>query len=133
MSKREPHRREGMMKRIICGMLLSLAMTTPAPAFESGDWVLGRYQGGRYWYPGVVQRSSGDSVRIHYDDGGRETLPVSLVRRYDWQVGTRVQCNWQNRGSWYGGVIRSLGNNSLRIDYDDGDSERTRTGMCRSR
>jgi hypothetical protein len=27
----------------------------------------------------------------------------------------------------------SLGAENLRVDYDDGDTEKTKTGMCRSR
>jgi hypothetical protein len=123
---------EGAMKTIIGGILLTLAMSIPAVAFEKGDWVLGQWQGGRYWYPGVVQHTTQDSVTIQYDDGDRATQPARQVKAYNWHAGSRVECNWQNGGRWYSGTITRLNTDRLRINYDDGDTEATRTGSCRS-
>jgi hypothetical protein len=115
---------------VILGLLTAAAI----PAQEPGDWVLARWQGGKYWFPGVVQSRSGDNVSIAYDDGTRETLPLRLVRPYDWRVGTRVQCRWQGGTEWYGGTITALSSDGVTIDvgYEDGDRERTRTGACRA-
>jgi hypothetical protein len=110
---------------------LSLGATAAA-AQTQGDWVLARYKGGAYWYPGIIQSVSGDRLTIAYDDGDRETLPVASVRPYDWTIGRRVQCNFKGAGTWFPGVIASLSGDTIGINYDDGDRERTKTGRCRS-
>lgn len=109
-----------------------LGATPVAQAQTPGDWVLARFRNGNYWYPGVVQGIGGGRITVQYDDGDRETLPVGLVRPYDWTIGSRVQCNFRGAGSWYPGRITALGGSSLSIAYDDGDRERTGTGRCRS-
>lgn len=128
--------RRGRVVSITASAIAFLAfvlMPTMASAFQQGDWVLGRWQGGAYWYAGVVAGVSGDSITIQYDDGDRETTPRRNVRHYDWQAGTRVECNWQQAGTWYPGRIESASGAQVRISYDDGDRETTGTGNCRSR
>jgi hypothetical protein len=115
----------------ICASLLLAGGA--ASAQTKGDWVLGRWQGGVYWYPAVIQNVSGEMLTLAYDDGDRETLHVSKVRPYDWAIGAKVECNFQGQGKWYPGRISSLGGDSIGVAYDDGDKERTRTGRCRSR
>ncbi|MEC9343169.1 MAG: hypothetical protein VYD64_04910 [Pseudomonadota bacterium] len=105
----------------------------PAGAYQQGEWVLGQWQGGAYYYPGIVAGQVNGMVTIRYDDGDVDTRPVNQVRPYDWRVGSRVECNFQRAGVWYSGTISSLGGASLAIAYDDGDFETTRTGLCRSR
>ncbi|GJD94679.1 tudor domain-containing protein [Methylobacterium iners] len=104
-----------------------------ASAQTTGDWVLSRYKGGEYWYPGIIQGVTGDRVTIAYDDGDRETLSLSNVRPYNWAIGGRVECNFQGSGKWYPGVIASLSGGTIGVNYDDGDKERMSTGRCRSR
>ena len=113
---------------------VALLATLGASAQQSGDWVLARWKGDRYWFPGVVESRAGDELTIAYDDGTRETLPAKLVRPYDWRVGSRVQCRWQNGTEWYGGKITAMSADGVTIGvaYDDGDREQTRTGSCRT-
>ena len=113
---------------------LVLLASTGASAQKQGDWVLARWKGDQYWFPGVVESRAGDKVTIAYDDGTRETLPVRLVRTYDWDVGSRVQCQWQGGTEWYAGKITAMSRDGVTISvaYDDGDREQTRTGACRS-
>ena len=122
-----------MKKFWMCGMLMMFA-SAGAMAQQGGDWVLARWKGDQYWFPGVVESRSGDSVSIVYDDGTRETLPARLVRPYDWRVGSRVQCKWKGGAEWYAGKITSMSGDGVTIGvaYDDGDSEQTRTGACRA-
>lgn len=115
---------------LVIGALLGSAAT--AQAQSPGDWVLARFKNGNYWFPGVLQSVSGDRLTIQYDDGDRETLPLASVRPYNWTIGSRVECNFKGGGKWFPGKITSLGGTALAIDYDDGDKERTKTGLCRS-
>ena len=123
------------MRALIVALTLGLAAvaSTPALAFEEGDWVLGRWKGGDHWYPGVVKTVKKKRLSIQYDDGDAATEDMDNVRAYDWAVGGRVECNWKGSGTWYKGRIASLNGGSLRVSYDDGDKETTKTGMCRSR
>lgn len=113
---------------------LVLLTSSGVSAQQSGDWVLARWKGNQYWFPGVVESRVGDDVTIAYDDGTRETLPTRLVRAYDWRVGSRVQCQWQGGAEWYSGKISAMSSDGVTISvaYDDGDREETRTGACRS-
>ncbi len=122
------------MKKLM--LLLSLVMLAPGVliAQERGDWALGQWRGGDFWFPGVIQNRTSDSVTIAYDDGTSETLPLRRVRPYTWGVGTRIECRWQNGTEWYGGQITRVSSDGTRIDvlYDDGDRENLTTGACRS-
>lgn len=115
----------------VMGLLLT-ANIGGAAAQTPGDWVLARYRGGDYWFPGIIQSVSGNRVVVAYDDGDKETLNVRNVRPYDWAIGHRVECNFKGAGKWYPGVIASLAGGTIGINYDDGDRERTKTGFCRS-
>lgn len=112
----------------------ALFVSLSAAAQVRGDWVLARWQNGDYWFPGVVESSSPKAITVAYDDGTRETLPPSRVRPYDWTVGSRIQCRWQNGDAWYSGRISAINDDgvTLFINYDDGDREKTRTAACRS-
>ena len=57
--------------------LTLLSLGTPALAYDKGDWVLGKYKNGQFWYPGVVEVDRGKGVTVAYDDGDRETLSVN--------------------------------------------------------
>lgn len=112
---------------------LSLLGATAASAQPVGAWVLGQWRGGNDWYPGVVVAHQGSQVTIRYDDGTRETRPANQVRPYDWRVGTRVVCLFTN-GRWYDATITAMDPGGLLISvrYDDGDTQITQTGRCRS-
>jgi Agenet domain len=114
---------------IVMGLIAGIGS---AHAQSKGDWVLAKYKGGGYWYPGVIQAVSGETITVAYDDGDRETLSVSAVRPYNWAIGGRVECNFKGAGKWYPGKIASLGGETIGINYDDGDRETTKTGRCRS-
>ena len=106
--------------------------SVPASAQTVGDWVLANYRGAGYWYPGVVEKIGGGSVSVRYDDGERETVSRGAVRPYDWMIGMSVECNFKGQGEWYPGTISSLAGEQIGIAYDDGDTEKTKTGRCRS-
>jgi hypothetical protein len=121
------------MRRLFV-IVLILATTCPAFAFQGGDRVLSQWRGSQFWFPGVVVSVDGNMVTVVYDDGFRETRPTNQVKAYDWAVGSRVSCNFKGAGRWYPGTINRIdGGVGLRINYDDGDVEDTTTGRCRSR
>ncbi len=119
------------MKRAWSILISCLVSGSPALAFERGDWVLARYSGGRFFYPGIVQGVAGKNVQVRYDMGEVETRPDIQVKVFNWRVGTRIECNWRDVG-WFSGRINALERGNLSIAYDDGDREDTRTSRCRS-
>ena len=124
------------MKRLIwtgAVAALSLGLATAASAQRVGDWVLGQWRGGNDWYPGVVESVAGNQITIRYDDGTLEARPANQVRPYNWRVGSRVVCLFTN-GRWYDATITAMDPGGLLISvrYDDGDTQITQTGRCRS-
>lgn len=122
-----------MKLRIVSAAAILAVSATVAGAQTAGDWVLGNYQGAGYWFPGIVETVGNGQVTIRYDDGDKETVGLNAVRPYDWMIGMRVECNFQGQGEWYPGKISSLAGERIGIAYDDGDTEMTKTGRCRSR
>ncbi|MEA3047315.1 MAG: hypothetical protein QOJ53_1647 [Sphingomonadales bacterium] len=123
------------MKRVFLtgAAALFLSIAGAASAQQAGDWVLAQWQGGSDWYPGVIMARSGNQVTIRYDDGTSETRPINQVRRYDWRVGSAVTCRFTD-GLWYPATITGMAPDGLTISvrYDDGDTQVTQTGRCRS-
>ncbi|KGF68234.1 hypothetical protein LL06_17485 [Hoeflea sp. BAL378] len=115
---------------VTAGILASLVAS--AGAQTVGDWVLGKYQGGAYWFPGVIESIAKGTVTIRYDDGERETLGKRAVRPYDWMIGMTVECDFKGAGDWYSAKITSLAGEKIGVVYDDGSKEKTKTGRCRS-
>ena len=114
---------------------LALLASSSLAAQQRGDWVLAQWRGGQYWFPGVIQDISGKRVTILYDDGTRETRPLSQVKPYDWREGSRVQCLWAGGSEWYSARITRMSSDGVTITVrydDDGIVEKTRTGACRS-
>ncbi len=116
-------------------LLLSAFVPSGLQAQGPGDWVLGQWRGGDYWFPGVVASRDGGMVTIAYDDGTSETVALKQVRPYTWRVGTRIECRWADGSKWYGADITEVSKDGTIIDvlYDDGVRERIATGGCRSR
>ena len=123
------------VKAAVLAALCVMAGPLHAADLNAGDWVLAQWKGESYWFPGVVMATSGDNVAIRYDDGTEETLSRSKVKPYDWRAGSAVECRWQGGQEWYrGNIIGTAADGvSISVKYEDGDSEVTRTGACRSR
>lgn len=102
--------------------------------YEPGQWVLGRYRGGQFYFPGVAQQVTAGFVTVGYDDGDRETLPLDQVKPYDWEVGSRIPAIWSGNGEYYDAtIIEAQPNGSdLIVRFDDGIVEHTFTARCRS-
>jgi hypothetical protein len=117
----------------VAAAALSLALPAAASAQAVGQWVLGQWRGGADWYPGVIAAHRGNLVTIRYDDGTTETRPANQVRPYDWRVGSRVVCRFTD-ARWYDATITAMdpGGLTISVRYDDGDTQITQTGRCRS-
>lgn len=103
-----------------------------AQAFEAGARVLGQWSDG-LWYPARVATVSGDQYQVNFDDGDVATLGKGKIKKVDWQVGSRLQCNWKNAGKYYPGKIQSMDGERIHMSYDDGDQEKITISRCRSK
>jgi len=103
--------------------------------YKQGDRILGRWEGGPFWFAGTVHSFAGDSVAIQYDDGTSEIRPVDDVRPLDWAVGSRLEAVWSGNGGWYDANIMDVSPDGTAFDvrFDDGIRERVSSGHCRVR
>lgn len=103
-------------------------------AFSSGDRVLSQWDGGQFWFPGVVHSVGGDgSVAVRYDDGMSDIRPANQVKPFDWVVGSRIDAIWSGNGQWYAARIMELDGRRVGVRFeDDGIREDRDTGECRS-
>ena len=127
----ERRRAEEAAKAAQEARLRPFAGGSAASEASTGDRVLGQWHDG-LWYPATIRSASGNELQLAFDDGDRRTANPSQVRPLDWQVGTRVSCNWLGRGKYYRGVIGRKNGDQIFINYDDGDKEQTTVGRCRS-
>ena len=111
---------------------LSLLLSTSAHARAVGDRVLAVWAADGMWYPGRIDDISGREVRVTFDDGDIAVMDAADVRAVDWVVGSRLQCNWQNRGPYYWGKVVSMEGERLTFKYDDGHVEDMTISRCRS-
>lgn len=109
-----------------------LSMILPAKASQVGDRVLAEWTEG-LWYPARIHSIEGDEIDLNFDDGDISVVNQSQVRPIDWEEGTQVECNWQNGGTYYPGVIAQIDGDRIHIQYDDGDKEYATISRCRSK
>jgi hypothetical protein len=115
--------------------------TNPTPSGQSnqtgtstkvadGEIILAEFRDAWY-YPAKMVTVSGVQV-LQYLDGTEFKMNNAKTRPYDWTVGTRLSCNWLNRGRFYPGKIAEVSaDGKLHIHYDDGDKEWAEPGQCR--
>lgn len=102
-----------------------------AQAQSPGDWVLARGKGGQHWLFGVVEKAWGNRITVQYDGNDREDLNFTEVRRYNWTVGSPVECR-SHDDLWRPATIAALAGERLWIIHEDGSRATTVTGRCRS-
>ncbi len=109
----------------------SLALALPA-GLKAGDLVLGRYKSGAHWYAARLKAVAGDSVSLAYLDGDQETLTATNVRPFDWKATSRVECNWEGRGTYYPAIASAVKGETITVRYiEDGVVETTKLVACR--
>jgi hypothetical protein len=121
------------MRTGLRGLAMGLAMLAAgsAAAWAPGDRVLARWPGDALLYPARVQSVDGESVFVAFDDGDVSAVAASDVKPMTWKPGSRLQCNWQNKGDYYGGVVGTMDGEMITFLYDDGDTETITISRCR--
>ena len=114
---------------VALALLVALAATTPAEA--GGSRVLAQWSNGK-WYPAQITDYDGRRYHVLFDDGDTSYAKEHQVRPFTWDLGTRVQCKWQQGNRYYQGRIAGIRGDKVRIQYDDGGREVTNVRYCRS-
>ena len=121
------------MRKATMAMAAALAMLAGnAWAQAKGDRVLAQWEADGMWYPARITAVEGRAIHVAFDDGDLAVVGALQVRAVDWTAGTRVQCNWKNRGQYYAGTISFRAGERIDVRYDDGDNETMTLGRCRS-
>jgi hypothetical protein len=116
----------------LIGVIVFVLVTAFAFAWSVGDRILGQWSDG-LWYPAKIAGVQGDKFAITFDDGDVGVLADGQIKRIDWRVGTKVQCNFRSAGTYYPGTITQMRGEVIHINYDDGDQEDATIGRCRAR
>jgi hypothetical protein len=118
--------------RIKIGMTLFLIMIAAAVfAWKAGNRVLGQWSDG-LWYPAKITAQEGADFKVAFDDGDTAVLPAAKIKKINWKVGTKVNCNWKKGGAYYDGTITKMQGEAIHISYNDGDQEDSTISICRS-
>jgi hypothetical protein len=121
------------MRNAITVLAAAMAMLAGnALAQARGDRVLAQWDGDGMWYPARITAVEGRAIHVAFDDGDLAIVGALQVSEVDWAAGTRVQCNWRNRGQYFGGTIAMREGERIDVRYDDGDTETMTIGRCRS-
>jgi hypothetical protein len=121
----------GKPANLSLGLAAWLAVAA-ASAHAPGERVLAPWAGDGYWYPARVQSADEATVRVAFDDGDVSAVAAGDVRPLDWRAGSRLQCNWRNRGEYYDGVVATMDGETIEFHYDDGDRETITISRCRA-
>lgn len=119
--------KQGLVDHVVVERLRPIAKDPLEHA--EGDIVTANWYGfGRYYCAQVETVGADHTYSIRYfDDDSLETqVPLDRVQAVyvnEFQVGERVEANWQNLGDWYPGEIATARCNQYTITYDDGDKE----------
>ena len=101
------------------------------PKFQVGTKVDANYRGKGRWFPGVIGSIAQDgSYTITYDDGEEESgVKGTFIRRENadilFEIGMRVEVNYQSEGLWYPAVIVSdNGDTTFGVKYENDVAEK---------
>lgn len=120
------------MKFIVVGLAIGL-FTSANAAQVAGDRVLARWAADGLWYPATIQSKEREGFRVSFDDGDVGVVNATAVKKIDWHIGTRLECNWHNQGKYFPGKIATMRAETIELHYDDGDAEQMTISRCRAR
>jgi hypothetical protein len=118
-------------RSLIFGLTLGL-FSGAAFAQAVGDRVTALWEADGLWYPGEIEFIDRQGIHVSFDDGDEAIVARNEVRRLNWRVGTRLECNWKNEGDYYPGRINAMRGESIDFVYDDGGREQLTVSRCRS-
>lgn len=91
-----------------------------------GEFVFSNWTSDDYWYPGVIlEIVEGDFLIEYQDDGSKEWVDITRIKKDDLVAGDTIYGNWKGSGGYYSGKIAERNKQELLIHYDDGDVEQT--------
>ena len=121
-----------MKQTLICLGLVVGLFSGAAHAQAVGDRVTALWEADGLWYPAEIEFIDRQGIHVSFDDGDEAIVARNEVRRLNWRVGTRLECNWKNEGDYYPGRINAMRGESIDFVYDDGGREQLTVGRCRS-
>ncbi len=119
----------------ILGLIFGLSLglfSNAALAQAVGDRVTALWEADGLWYPAEIEFIDRQGIHVSFDDGDEAIVARNEVRRLNWRVGTRLECNWKNEGDYYPGRINTMRGESIDFVYDDGGREQLTVSRCRS-
>ena len=121
------------MKQTLIFLSLALGLfSSAAQAQAVGDRVTALWEPDGLWYPGEIEFIDRQGIHVSFDDGDEAIVARNEVRRLNWRVGMRLECNWKNQGDYYPGRVNSMRGESIDFAYDDGAREQLTVSRCRS-
>ena len=119
----------------ISGLILGLSLglfSGAAFAQAVGDRVTALWEEDGLWYPAEIEFIDRQGIHVSFDDGDEAIVARNEVRRLNWRVGTRLECDWKSEGDYYPGRVNAMRGESIDFVYDDGGREQLTVSRCRS-
>jgi len=91
--------------------------------YATGEKVLARKKGDRYWYPATIAEIGEGRHRVAFEQGGDEWVSEKNINQRSLQAGDRVMCRWKGGANFYTGTVVKFDEARSFIKYDDGDEE----------
>lgn len=123
-----------------CPPSIMRKIDAPEGTYKVGQYVLVNWKGyGKEYYATITKVNNDGTYDVLFDDDSieegvqpdrirdmkeqpRGRVPLNKGEKVE--VGTRVDCNWQNQGTYYSATITQVhSDGTLDVAYDDGDTE----------
>lgn len=107
--------------------------TTAEDGVVETERILARYSNG-WWYIGDLEKKGQKTATVKWLDGTTFNAPLEDLKRFDWSIGSRIQCKYKKDNHYYWGTINSWdGWDNLTIKWQDGgNTQVTGYDVCRS-
>jgi len=91
--------------------------------FTTGERVLAKRKGDRYWHPGIIAGGGSGDWLVKFDSGEEEPVNECRIMPFALNAGDRVMCRWKGKHAFYPGKVAKIRDGSYFIKFDDGDEE----------